>query len=258
MKAIILAGGYATRLRPLTDDLSKCLLPVGGRPMLDWILDRVEQVEEIDEVHVVTNQRFAQDFEHWAMFKPGVTVHDDGTTSNEDRLGAIGDVAFTLERAGIVDDDVIVIAGDNLFDYDLQSYVDFWRGKGVASAVAIRDVGDLRLASQYGVVALDDDDRVIEFVEKPENPTSTLCATATYIYHREHLPLVGRYLAEGNPPDQSGSFFEWLRAREPVYGYWFTGIWLDIGDKEQLLAADNILRRAQGLPERDEYVLEFS
>ena len=258
MKAIILAGGYATRLRPLTDDLSKCLLPVGGRPMLDWILDRVEQVEEIDEVHVVTNQRFAQDFEHWAMFKPGVTVHDDGTTSNEDRLGAIGDVAFTLEQAGIVDDDVIVIAGDNLFDYDLQSYVDFWRGKGVASAVAIRDVGDLRLASQYGVVALDDDDRVIEFVEKPEHPSSTLCATATYIYHREHLPLVGRYLAEGNPPDQSGSFFEWLRAREPVYGYWFTGVWLDIGDKEQLLAADNILRRAQGLPERDEYVLEFS
>jgi glucose-1-phosphate thymidylyltransferase len=258
VKAIILAGGYATRLRPLTDDLSKCLLPVGGRPMLDWILDRVEQVEEIDEVHVVTNQRFAQDFEHWAMFKPGVTVHDDGTTSNEDRLGAIGDIAFTLEQAGIVDDDVIVIAGDNLFDYDLQSYVDFWRGKGVASAVAIRDVGDLRLASQYGVVALDDDDRVIEFVEKPAHPTSTLCATATYIYHREHVPLVGRYLAEGNPPDQSGSFFEWLRAREPVYGYWFTGVWLDIGDKEQLLAADNILRRAQGLPERDEYVLEFS
>ena len=258
MKAIILAGGYATRLRPLTDDLSKCLLPVGGRPMLDWILDRVEQVEEIDEVHVVTNHRFAQDFEHWAMFKSGVTVHDDGTTSNEDRLGAIGDVAFTLERAGIVDDAVIVIAGDNLFDYDLRNYVAFWRGKGVASAVAIRDVGDLRLASQYGVVALDDDDRVVEFVEKPENPTSTLCATATYIYHREHLPLVGRYIAEGNPPDQSGSFFEWLRVREPVYGYWFTGIWLDIGDKEQLLAADNILRRAQGLPERDEYVLEFS
>ena len=167
MKAIILAGGYATRLRPLTDDLSKCLLPVGGRPMLDWILDRVEQVEEIDEVHVVTNHRFARDFEHWAMFKPGVTVHDDGTTSNEDRLGAIGDVAFTLEQAGIADDDVIVIAGDNLFDYDLQDYVDFWRGKGVASAVAIRDVGDVRLASQYGVVALDDDDRLVRRRDVP-------------------------------------------------------------------------------------------
>ena len=257
MKAIILAGGYATRLRPLTDNLSKCLLPVGGRPMLDWILDRVDEVEGVDEVHVVTNSRFAQDFQHWAMFKPGVTVHDDGTTSNEDRLGAIGDVAFTLERAEIVDDDVLVIAGDNLFDYDLQDLVDFWRGKGIASAVAIRDVGELRLARQYGVVELDGDDRVVAFEEKPAEPTTTLCATATYIYHREHLPLVARYLAEGNPPDQSGSFFEWLRAREPVYGYWFTGAWLDIGDKEQLLLADNMLRRAQGLPERDEYVLEI-
>jgi glucose-1-phosphate thymidylyltransferase len=256
VKAIILAGGYATRLRPLTDDLSKCLLPVGGKPMVEWILEGIRAVEEIDEVHVVTNSRFAQDFEHWAMFKDGVTVHDDGTTSNEDRLGAIGDVAFTLERAAI-DDDVLVIAGDNLFDYDLQDYIDFWRTKEVASAVAVRDVGDLRLASQYGIVALDGDDRVVEFVEKPAEPKSTLAATATYIYHRAHLPFVARYLAEGNAPDQSGSFVEWLRSREPVYGYWFTGVWLDIGDKEQLLAADNMLRRAQGLPERAEYVLEI-
>jgi glucose-1-phosphate thymidylyltransferase len=256
VKAIILAGGYATRLRPLTDDLSKCLLPVGGRPMVDWILDRVQEVDEIDEVHVVTNRRFAQDFEHWAMFKEGVTVHDDGTTSNEDRLGAIGDIAFTLERAGI-DDDVVVIAGDNLFDYDLSEFVGFWRGKGgVASAVAVRDVGDLALARRYGVVELDGSDRVIAFEEKPPEPRTTLCATATYLYHREHLPLVARYLAEGNAPDQSGSFFEWLQSREPVYGYWFTGVWLDIGDKEQLLLADNMLRRAQGLPERPEYVLE--
>jgi glucose-1-phosphate thymidylyltransferase len=223
--------------------------------MVDWILERIEEVEEVDAVHVVTNSRFAQDFEHWAMFKPGVTVHDDGTTSNEDRLGAIGDVAFTLERAAI-DDDVLVIAGDNLFDFDLQDFVDFQRGKGVASAVAVRDVGDLRLASQYGIVALDGTDRVVDFVEKPADPPSTLAATATYLYHREHLPLVFRYLEEGNPPDQSGSFFEWLRSREPVYGWWFTGAWLDIGDKEQLLAADNLLRRAQGLDERDAYVLE--
>ena len=255
MKAIILAGGYATRLQPLTDDLSKCLLPVGGKPMVDWILERIREVEEIDEVHVVTNSRFAQDFQHWAMFKEGVTVHDDGTSSNEDRLGAIGDVAFTLERAEI-DDDVLVIAGDNLFDYDLQDYVDFWRGKGVASAVAVHDVGDLQLASQYGIVDVAGDDRVVAFVEKPAEPASTLAATATYIYHRAHLPLVGRYLAEGNAPDQSGSFFAWLQEREPVYAYWFTGVWLDIGDKEQLLAADNMLRRAQGLPERDEYSLD--
>jgi glucose-1-phosphate thymidylyltransferase len=256
MKAIILAGGYATRLRPLTENLSKCLLPVGGRPMVDWILDRVRGVDEIDGVHVVTNSRFARDFEQWAATKEGVVVHDDGTSSNEDRLGAIGDVAFTLDAAGIANEDVIVIAGDNLFEYDLQDYVDFWRGKGTASAVAIRDVGDLGLASQYGVVALDEDDRVTEFVEKPADPVSTLCATATYIYHRAHVPLVERYLEEGNPPDQSGSFFEWLRAREPVYGFRFAGYWLDIGDKEQLLAADNMLRVAQGLPARRQYELD--
>lgn len=257
MKAIILAGGYATRLRPLTNDLSKCLLPVGGKPMVDWILERIRGVDAVDAVHVVTNSRFAGDFRRWAALEDGVTVHDDGTTSNDDRLGAIGDVAFTLDRAGIEDEDVLVIAGDNLFEYDLQDYVHFWRGKGVASAVAIRDVGDLRLASQYGVVALDEDDRVIEFVEKPAEPKSTLAATATYIYHREHLALVARYLAEGNAPDQSGSFFEWLRVREPVYGYRFDGLWLDIGDREQLLAADNLLRRAQGLPEREAYAAEI-
>jgi glucose-1-phosphate thymidylyltransferase len=256
VKAIILAGGYATRLRPLTENLSKCLLPVGGRPMVDWILERIRGVADVDAVHVVTNSRFAHDFEQWASSRDGIVVHDDGTTSNEDRLGAIGDVAFTLDRAAIDADDVLVIAGDNLFEYDLQGYVDFWRAKGVASAVAIRDVGDVRLARQYGVVELDENDRVISFVEKPPDPESTLCATATYIYHRAHLPLVSRYLEEGNAPDQSGSFFEWLQAREPVYGYRFSGYWLDIGDKEQLLAADNMLRRAQGLGERAEYTLE--
>jgi glucose-1-phosphate thymidylyltransferase len=256
VKAIILAGGYATRLRPLTDDLSKCLLPVGGKPMVDWILEGIRAVDEIDEVHVVTNSRFAQDFQHWAMFKDGVTVHDDGTSSNDDRLGAVGDIAFTLERAEI-DDDVLVIAGDNLFDYDLEDLVEFQRQKGAASAVAVHDVRDLKLASQYGIVEVAGDDRIVDFVEKPAEPASTLAATATYVFHRDHVPLVERYLAEGNAPDQAGSFIAWLQAREPVYAYWFTGVWLDIGDKEQLLAADNMLRRAQGLPEHAEYVLEI-
>ncbi len=255
MKAIILAGGYATRLQPLTDNLSKCLLPVGGRPIVDWILDRIRDVPEIDDVHVVTNSRFAGDFERWAADKPGVVVHDDGTTSNDDRLGAVGDVSFTIERAGI-DDHTLVVAGDNLFDYSLGDYVSFWRGKGVASAVAVHDVGDLRLASQYGIVETTADDRIVGFVEKPSRPTSTLAATATYLYHREHVPLVARYLAEGNAPDQAGSFIEWLHEREPVYAYSFPGSWVDIGDPEQLLEADNRLRRAQGLPERSAYALE--
>ncbi len=255
MKAIILAGGYATRLQPLTDDLSKCLLPVGGRPIVDWILDRIRAVEEIDDVHVVTNSRFARDFEGWAAGKPGVTVHDDGTTSNENRLGAMGDVAFALEQAGI-DDHVLVVAGDNLFDYSLGDYTAFWRGKDAASAVAVHDVGDLRLASQYGIVETAADDRIIGFVEKPAQPATTLAATATYLYHRDHVPLVARYLDEGNAPDQAGSFIAWLHTREPVYAYSFTGFWADIGDPAQLHEADNRLRRARGLPARAEYAIQ--
>ena len=248
MKAILLCAGYATRLRPLTEDFPKPLLPVGGRPMLDWILDRV--VEVTDDVHVVTNRRFAADFERWSAGR--ATVHDDGTTSNEDRLGAIGDVRFVLDRIGR-DDDVLVIAGDNLFDYSLADYAAWWRGKGAASAVAVHDVADLELVRQYSVVAMDTDERIVSFVEKPREPQSTLCATATYIYHREHLPLLDAYPGD---PDKSGSLVEWLHERAPVYGYRFEGEWLDIGDRAQLLEADNRLRRRQGLPERAEYVLE--
>ncbi len=251
MRAILLCAGYATRLRPLTENFPKPLLPVGGRPMLDWILDRVAEVT--DEVHVVTNSLFAAAFERWSAGR--VNVHDDGTSSNDDRLGAIGDVRFVLDRLA-ADDDLLVIAGDNLFEYSLADYVAWWRGKGRASAVALHDVGDLELAKQYGVAAVDENERVVSLVEKPEEPQSTLCATATYIYHRAHVSLVERYLAEGNSADQPGRFLVWLHEREPVYGYRFEGEWLDIGDHAQLLEADNRLRRRRGLPERAEYALD--
>ncbi len=151
MKAIVLAAGYATRLYPLTRSVAKPLLPVGGRPMLDHILDRIGGVPDVDAVHVVTNRKFADSFRTWARTRElGVplVVHDDGTTSEEDRLGAIGDVRFVLDAAGIDGDDLLVIAGDNLFDFDLADYVDWWRGKGEASAVALHDVGDLELVRQ--------------------------------------------------------------------------------------------------------------
>ena len=253
MKAIILAAGYATRLRPLTNTAAKELLRVGGRPIIDWILDRVADVDDVDEVHIVTNARKAPWFEAWAGDRP-VTIHDDGTTSNEDRLGAIGDMQFVIDHAH-VDDDVLVIAGDNLFEYSLSDFASFWRGKGRASAVAVRDVGSRELAARYGIVNLDDD-RVTAFVEKPEDPWTTLAATATYLFHRDHVPLVQRYLDEANPPDQPGRFVAWLQEREPVYAYLFEGRWFDIGDHEQLLHADNEIRRQVGLPARDRYSLE--
>ena len=253
MVALILAAGYATRLRPLTDTIPKQLLPVGGRPMVDWILDKIRDAG-IDDVHLVTNARFAPDFQRWATGKQ-VVVHDDGTTTNEDRLGAIGDIRFVQEHAD-VDDDLLVIAGDNLFDYALADLLDFWRQKGGLSAVAVHDVDDLELVRKYSIVELDPDDRIVDFVEKPEHPQTTLAATATYLYSRKHAQLVAAYLDEGNPPDQPGNYVAWLHPRVPVYAYRFSGGWYDIGDAAQLLEADNMLRERTGLPPRPEYALD--
>ena len=128
MKALILAAGYATRLRPLTDSIPKMLLPLAERPMLDYLLDRLREVDELGEIHLVTNARFAQAFEDWAP--EDLTVHDDGTTSNDDRLGAIGDIAFAIERGGLEGEDLLIVAGDNLIGYSLADFVSFWRGEG--------------------------------------------------------------------------------------------------------------------------------
>jgi glucose-1-phosphate thymidylyltransferase len=251
MNAIILAAGYATRLRPLTETWAKELLPVGGRPIIDRIVDSLSAVDEIEAVHVVTNSRKAAGFHAWAEGRD-VIVHDDGTTSNEDRLGAIGDMQYVIDAAGL-DDDLLVIAGDNLFEFSLPDFVSFWRSKGRASAVAVRDVGSLELAAQYGIVALDDDARVTAFVEKPADPQSTLAAIATYLFHREHAALIRGYLAAGQPADQPGRFAAWLQQEEPVYGWVFDSTWYDIGNHEQLLEADNRMRVEAGLPERATY-----
>lgn len=251
MKVVVLAAGYATRLQPLTDTIPKPLLPVGGRPIVDWILENARAVPEIDAVHLVTNSRFAGQFGVWAA-PLDVVVHDDGTSTNEDRLGAVGDLQLAIERGGI-DDDLLVVAGDNLFDYRLGDFVAAWRRHEAASAVAVYDCGDLELATHYGVVELGEDDRIEYFIEKPDDPPSTLAATATYLYPRAHLPFIRRYLDEGHAPDQAGSLVAWLYSREPVYGYRFAGEWFDIGNHAQLLAADNLLRVRHGLPPRIAY-----
>jgi glucose-1-phosphate thymidylyltransferase len=253
VKALLLAAGYATRLRPLTDTIAKPLLPVGGRPMVDWILDAVREVHEIEEVHLVTNAVYAGDFVTWAAGRE-VVVHDDGTSKNEDRLGAIGDMQFAVERGGLVDDDLLVIAADNLFDFSLADYIAFWRAHD-GSALAVHRLADPRLASLYGVAELAPDDRVVGLEEKPAEPRSDLVSTATYLFARAHVPLLRRYLDEGNEPDPPGRFFVWLYEREPVYGFRFTESWLDIGDPEQLLAADNLYRARVGLPARRAYAL---
>lgn len=256
MKAVILAAGYATRLRPLTDDVPKHLLPVGGRPMLDWVLDRVGEVEEVDAIHLVTNSRFAPAFTAWAE-SSHVAVHDDGTTSNEDRLGAVGDLRLAIETAGLENDELLVLAGDNLFELSLPRFVEWWRAKSQpGSAVPLHDVGDLELATHYGIAETGADDRIVRFVEKPSDPPSTLASTLIYLVPPEHARLVETYLEEGQSPDNAGSFLGWLAGREPVYGYRFEGSWFDIGNRDQLLEADNRLRALAGLPERESYSLD--
>jgi glucose-1-phosphate thymidylyltransferase len=252
----VLAAGYATRLRPLTDSIPKVLLPLAGRPMLDYLLDRVDAVDEIDAIHVVTNARFARDLGGWASQRSGlqpIAVWNDGTTSNEDRLGAIGDIHFTVEEAGLEGEELLVVAGDNLIEYRLEDFLRFWRQKGDGAAIAVHRVPDPELIKQYGVAELDADDRVVSLEEKPAEPRSDLAATAAYLYGPDHAALIGPYLDEGNPPDAPGNFVVWLYQRAPVYGYRFEGGWMDIGDPEQLLEADNRMRARLGLGARTEY-----
>lgn len=259
MKAIILAAGYATRLRPLTEHSAKPLLPLAGRPMIDYLCHHMDAVAEIDAIHVVTNHRFAADFEAWARrsnHRLPIVVHDDGTRSNDDRLGAIGDIQLTIERGNLGADDLMVVAGDNLFDFALEDYVRFWRQRVPAAAVALYRCPDRELVKQYATVELDGEKRVTSFVEKPREPETDLVATAAYIYHRDYVPLIARYLEDGGNPDQPGRLVSWLYPQVPVYGYQFAGDWLDIGDRAQLLDADNRMRERAGMPRRDEYTLE--
>lgn len=241
MKAIVLAAGYATRLYPLTLDRPKPLLEVGGRPMLDRLLESLAGVGA-EQTYVVTNAKFAPHFADWAFARSDVTVIDDGTTSDEDKLGAIGDIAFVLERAGI-DDDLVVVAGDNLFSDALSEFGGFCRERN-APVLAVFDVGDLAEMPKYNSIETDDQGRITYFEEKPASATSTITGIALYFYPRHVLPLIEQYIAEGNNPDQPGRLIQWLYPRTDVYTWPVPGTWYDIGSAETLRDADEVFSRS--------------
>lgn len=247
MKVIILAAGYATRLYPLTLTQPKPLLPVANRPMINYVLDNLAPIQGIDHVYVVTNAKFADHFQKWADVycgshpEFGCTVVNDGSTDDSNKLGAIGDLHLVLTREA-VDDDVIVVAGDNLFSERLGEFGRFCRSK--ASAVlGVYDVGSLEEVKKYAAVTVDSDAKIIRFEEKPQRPETTLIGIALYFYPKHVLPLIRQYVTEGNNPDQPGRLVQWLYPRVPVYTWTVPGIWYDIGSKETLEEANRIFAR---------------
>jgi len=243
MNVLILAAGYATRLHPLTLTQPKPLLPVAGKPMIEYVLDNLAPIGGIDRVHVVTNARFAGHFQKWAddygaRAKLHFKIINDGSTDDSNKLGAIGDLHLVLQQEQL-DDDLIVVAGDNLFSEKLGAFGEFIR-RANAPVLGVYDVGSLDQAKKYGVVQLDGEGRLAAFEEKPANPAGTLIGIALYYYPRATLPLIRQYIAEGNHPDQPGRLVQWLYPRQPVYTWTVPGLWFDIGSKETLEEANRI------------------
>lgn len=243
MKVLILAAGYATRLYPLTLTQPKPLLPVAGKPMIEYVLDNIAPAGKIDLVYVVTNAKFAGQFQKWAddygaRAKLNFKIINDGSTDDSNKLGAIGDLHLVLKQES-VEDDLIVVAGDNLFSEKLGAFGEFCREKN-APVLGVYDVGSTDQARKYGVVKLDNDGKLSSFEEKPANPASTLIGIALYYYPKATLPLIHQYVAEGNNPDQPGRLVQWLYPRLPVFTWTVPGLWFDIGSKETLEEANRI------------------
>jgi glucose-1-phosphate thymidylyltransferase len=247
MKVIILAAGYATRLYPLTLTRPKPLLEVAGKPMIDYVLDNLATIEGIERVYVVTNAKFADQFQAWADGRQRVeprlnfTIVNDGSTDDSNKLGAIGDLHFVLEREH-VDDDLVVVAGDNLFSQSLTDFGRYCREKQ-APVLAVYDVGDLDEIRKYNAITIDGDRRITFFEEKPQQPASTVTGIALYYYPRSALSLIRQYVAEGNNTDQPGRLVQWLYTRIPFYTWTVPGLWFDVGSKETLEEANRIFAR---------------
>ncbi|MDR5672109.1 NDP-sugar synthase [Halalkaliarchaeum sp. AArc-GB] len=236
MKAIVLAGGYATRLWPITKNRPKMFLPVGENTVIDETFADLEVDDRIDEVYVSTNERFEEDFRTYLADapyeKPILSVED--TENESEKFGVIGALAQLIRREGI-DDDLLVVAGDNLISFDLAEFLDFYQRRETP-ALAAYDVGSRERAKSYGLVELDGE-RVVDFQEKPDDPHSTLVSIACYAFPATSLSLFETYLEGGNNPDEPGWFIQWLQERKQVHAFTFDGAWFDIGTPESYLDA---------------------
>jgi len=247
MNALILAAGYATRLYPLTQTKAKPLLEVAGKPMIDWVLDNLTPVPDLDRVYVVTNHKFVKDFQAWAEEyrkkrpKFVIEIIDDGSTDDSDKLGAIGDITLAVTRYDLAKDNLVVVAGDNLFSEPLAEFAR--AAKNSEAMLATYDVGDLEAMKKYASITTDADGVITQFEEKPPEPKNTMAGIALYYFSSEIVPLFTTYIAAGNNPDQPGRFIQWLYQRKPVKTFQIKGTWFDIGSKETLEEANQIFAR---------------
>jgi glucose-1-phosphate thymidylyltransferase len=240
MKVILLCAGFATRLYPLTLDKPKPLLTISEKPIIEHIIAKIELIRDIEEIVLVTNQKFFDNFNEWqkefSCAMP-IKIINDGTSSDEDKLGAVGDVDFAVRKENI-GGDILVIAGDNLFDFDLKKLVDFFNEKN-SSVIALYDVKEKELIKgRYGAVTLNDDNKVIEIEEKPEKPKTTLASTACYIFSKNDIGVLEECIEKHEKPDNLGDFIKLLAKKGNLYGLVFSGRWFDIGDKGQLKKAN--------------------
>jgi glucose-1-phosphate thymidylyltransferase len=240
MKALILAAGYATRLYPLTKKYPKPLLEVKGRPIIDHILGKLNAASGINEIYVVTNNKFIAQFRKWASLVKSpvkITLVNDLTKSNADRLGAIGDINFVVKTKKIRED-LLVVGGDNLFTGSLNEFLDACRKSKASAGIGLFRLKRKKDASSYGVARLDAGKKVVGFQEKPLHPVSNLVAMCLYYISKDHLRLIDAYLSEKKiKTDATGSYIAWLKDKTKVYGHVFSGSWFDIGDLKYLNVA---------------------
>ena len=243
MKAIILAAGYATRLYPLTMNKPKALLPIGNKPILNYITEQIETIDAIDEIIIVSNLKFYDNFVKWKeSYKTNIkiTVLNDNTTDDTNKLGAVGDMNFAIDTLGICDD-ILVMAGDNIFTFLLKDFYNAYTAQN-KDCILVKKIDSESDLKRMANVVTDENSIVTDMVEKPPVPISNLAAFASYIYKKDTLPLIKKYLAEGNNPDAPGFFPSWLHKVSPVYAYAFEGECYDVGTHESLKEVSEIYR----------------
>lgn len=231
MKCLILAAGYATRLYPLTENFPKPLLEVGGKTILDWLVDDIDAAGLVDEYVVISNHKFAHHFDDWAKGKAmKVTVVDDGTSSNETRLGAVKDIQFAIDQLAL-DDDMLVIAGDNVLDFSLTEFVRYAKQRDTSCIMRYFEPNEQKL-TKCGVVEVDRQDRILSMEEKPAQPKSHWCCPPFYYYTRQDAKLVEKGIAAGCGTDAPGSYIAWLCTQTPVHAMQMPGKRFDVGNLE--------------------------